>query len=92
MRISRVLYYSEPKKLITVSTVVYQTVDSKSTTLANGIMSEDDIIAWVKEEEEIMRSNECNLIGGIWQFNENNRVSTYVSSLKGIYDASIPKE
>ena len=39
-----------------------------------------------------MRSNECNLIGGIWQFNENNIVSTDVSSLKGIYDASIPQE
>ena len=39
-----------------------------------------------------MRSNEWNLIGGFWQFNEGNRVSTYVSSLKGIYYVSIPQE
>ena len=54
-------------------------------------MSEDEIIAWVKEEEAILRSNEWNLIGGIWQFNEDNRVSTDVSSLKGIHDESIPQ-
>ena len=51
-------------------------------------MREDEIIAWGKEGEAIMRSNECNLIGEIWQFNEDNRVSTYVSYLMGIYDAS----
>ena len=33
-------------KLITVSTTVDETADSKATTLANGIMSEDEIIAW----------------------------------------------
>ena len=80
------------KKFLTISTAVYETADSKATTLANGIMSEDEIIAWGKEEEAIMRSNERNLIGGIWQFNEENRVSTDVPSLKGIYDASIPQE
>ena len=55
-------------------------------------MSEDEIIDWVKEEEAILRSIEWNLIEGIWEFNENNRVSTYVSSLKGIYHASTPQE
>ena len=79
-------------KLLTVSTAVYETADSKATTLANGIMIEDEIIAWVKGEETIMRSNEWNLIGGIQKFNEDNIVSTYVSSLKGIYDASITQE
>ena len=64
----------------------------KQPIVANGIMSEDEIIAWGKEEEAILRSNEWNLIGGIRQFNEDNRVSTYVYSLKGIYDASIPQE
>ena len=66
-------------KLLTISTSVYGTDNIKDTTLANKIMSEDEIIAWGKEEEEIMRSNEWNLIGGIWQFNEDNRVSTDVS-------------
>ena len=51
-------------KLLTISTAVDETADSKSTKLANGIMSEDEIIAWVKEEESILRSNEWNLIGG----------------------------
>ena len=55
-------------------------------------MSEDEIIAWVKEEESILRINEWNLIGGIRKFNEENRVSTDVSYLKGIYDAIIPQE
>ena len=55
-------------------------------------MSKDDIIAWVKEEGAILRNNEWNLIGGIRQFNEEDRVSIDVSSLKGIYDASIPQE
>ena len=79
-------------KLLTIYTSVYETNDSKSTTFSNRIVSEDEIIAWGKEEESIMRSNEWNLIMGIWKFNEDNRVSTHVSSLKGIYDASIPKE
>ena len=38
-------------KLLTISTAVDETADSKATTLANGIMSEDEIIAWGKEEE-----------------------------------------
>ena len=63
MWISRVLYYSEPIKFLTIYTAVYETSDSKATTSANGIMSEDEIIAWGKEEEAIMISNECNLIG-----------------------------
>ena len=79
-------------KFLTISTAVDETADSKTTTLANVIMSEDEIIAWGKEEEAILRSNEWNLIGGIRKFNEDNRVSTDVSSLKGIYDASIPQE
>ena len=54
-------------------------------------MSEDEIITWGKKKEEIMRSNEWNLIGGIWQFNKDNRVSKDVSSLKGIFDAIIPQ-
>ena len=57
-------------KLLTISTAVYETSDSKATTLYNGIMSEDEIIAWGKEEESIMISNECNLIGRIRKFNE----------------------
>ena len=44
-------------RLITISTALYETSDGKATTLTNGIMSEDGIIAWGKEEEEIMRSN-----------------------------------
>ena len=32
------------------------------------------------------------MIGGIRKFNEDNRVSTDVSSLKGIYDAIINQE
>ena len=80
------------KKLLTISTAVYETADIKATILANGIMRKDDIIAWVKEEEAILRSNEWNLIGGIRKFNEENRVSTDVSFLKGLYDASIPQE
>ena len=55
-------------------------------------MSEDYIIPWVKSEEAILRSNEWNFIGGIQQFNEDNRVSTDVFFLMGIYDASIPQE
>ena len=35
-------------KMITISTVVDETANIKATTLANGIMSEDDIIASVK--------------------------------------------
>ena len=31
-------------------------------------------------------------LGGVQQFNEENRVSTDVTSLKGLYDASIPQE
>ena len=37
------------EKLLNISTEVYETADSKSTTLANGIISEDEVIAWVKE-------------------------------------------
>ena len=80
------------KKLLTISTAVDKTANIKATTLANGIMSEDDIVAWVKEEEEIMRSNEWNLIGGVQQFNEDNRASTDVTYLRGIYDASTTQE
>ena len=36
--------------------------------------------------------NEWNLIGGIQKFNKGNIMSTNVSSLKGMYDASIPQE
>ena len=54
-------------------------------------MSQDEIIDWGKEEESILRSNAWNLIGGIQKFNEDNRVLTDVSYLKGIYDASIPQ-
>ena len=36
------------EKLITISTSVDETADIKVTTLANGIMSKDDIIAWGK--------------------------------------------
>ena len=79
-------------KFLTISTSVYETADIKATTLANGIMSEDEIIAWGKEEEEILRSDEWNLIVGIRKFNEDNRFSTNVSSLKVIYDASTPQE
>ena len=35
-------------KFLTISTAVYETADSNATTLANGIMSEDYIIPWVK--------------------------------------------
>ena len=80
------------EKLITISTAVYETSHSKATTLITGIMSADDIITWGKEGEEILRSNEWNLIGGIRKFNEDNRFSTDVSSLKGIYDAIFPQE
>ena len=55
-------------------------------------MSEDEIDALVKEEVAIIRCNEWNLIGGVQQLNEENRVSTNVTSLKGIYDAITPKE
>ena len=55
-------------------------------------MIKDDIIAWGKEEEATLRSNEWNFIGGVQQFNEENIVSTDVTSLKGIYDASISQE
>ena len=37
--------------MIAISTAVDETADSKATTLANGIMSKDGIIAWGKEEE-----------------------------------------
>ena len=75
--------------MLTISTSVDETADRKATTLANGIMSKDEIISWGKEVEAIMRSNEWNLIWGFQQFNEDNRVSTDVTFLKGIYDASI---
>ena len=78
--------------LLTISTAVNETEDIKATTLTNGIMSQDEIIAWGKEEEAILRSNEWNLIGWIRKFNEGNRVSTDVSSLEDLYDASIPQE
>ena len=39
-------------KFLSISTAVYGTADS------NGIMSEDQIIAWGKEEEAILRNNE----------------------------------
>ena len=78
-------------KFITISTSVDETADSTAITLANVIMSEDEIIAWGKEEEEILRSNGWNLIGGVQKFNEENRVSKDVTYLKGIYDASIPQ-
>ena len=78
-------------KFLTIYTAVDETADSKATTFANGIMSEDEIIAWRKEEESILRSNEWNFIGGVQQFNEGNRVSTYVTSLKGIYDSINPQ-
>ena len=80
------------EELLTISTGVHKTADIKATTLANGIMREDDIIDWGKEEEAIMRSNEWNFIGGVQQYNEENRVLTDVTSLKFIYDASIPQE
>ena len=51
-------------KFLTISTAVYETANIKATTLANGIMSEDEIIDWGKEEEAILISNEWNLIGG----------------------------
>ena len=79
-------------KVLTISTEVSETANSKATTLANGIISKDEFIACVKEEEEILISNEWKFIGGTWQLNEDNRVSTDVSSLKGLYDASIPQE
>ena len=47
--------------------------------------------AWGKEEEAIQRSNDWNLIGGIQKLNEDNRVSTDVTSLKGTYDTSTPQ-
>ena len=50
-------------KLITIYTAVYETAYSKATTLANGIMSEDEIISWGKEEEATLRSNEWNSFG-----------------------------
>ena len=68
-------------KLLTISTAVDEIAYIKSTTLANGIMSKDEIIAWGKEEESILISNERNSIGGVQQFNEDNRVSTDVTSL-----------
>ena len=36
------------KKLLTISTAVDEIANSKATTLANGIMSEDEIIDWGK--------------------------------------------
>ena len=44
-------------KLLTIYTSVDEAANSKATTLANGIMSKYEIIAWGKEEEEILRSN-----------------------------------
>ena len=38
-------------KFLTIYTAVDETADSKAITLANGIMSEDEFIAWGKEEE-----------------------------------------
>ena len=78
--------------MLTISTAVYEIADSKSTTLANLIRSKDEIIAWGKEEEAILRSDEWNYIRGIRKFNEDNRFLKDVSSLKGIPDASIPQE
>ena len=43
---------------LTISTSVHETADSNSTTLANIIMSKDEIISWGKEEEATPRSNE----------------------------------
>ena len=37
-------------KLLIISTAIYETADIKATILANLIMSEDEIIYWVKEE------------------------------------------
>ena len=37
-------------KLLTISTAVHETADSKSTKIANVIMSEDEIISWGKKE------------------------------------------
>ena len=36
-------------KLLIISTTVYETSNSKATALANGIISKDKIIAWVKK-------------------------------------------
>ena len=36
------------ENFLTISTAVDKTADSKATTLANGIMSEDEIIDWGK--------------------------------------------
>ena len=72
-------------KFLTISTAVYETANSKARTLANGIISKDEIIAWGKEEEATMKKNEWNLIERIRKLNEENRVSTDVSSLKGMY-------
>ena len=80
------------RKLFTISTSVDETDYIKATTLANGIMNKDDIISWGKEYEEILISNECNLIGWVQKFNEYNWVLTDVTSLKGVYDASILQE
>ena len=46
------------ERLLTIYIAVDGTADNKSKTMANGIMSEDEIIAWGKEEEAILRSNE----------------------------------
>ena len=43
--------------LLTISTAVDETANIKATILANGIMSEDEIVSWGKEEEAILRSN-----------------------------------
>ena len=61
MRLSRVLYYSEPI-FFTISTAEDEPADSKATTSDIGLMNEYEIIAWGKEEEAILRSNEWNLI------------------------------
>ena len=78
--------------LLTISTAVYETSKCKATTFENVIMRKYYIIAWRKEEEAILRCNEWNLIGGIRKIKKDKIVSTDVSSLKCIYDASIPQE
>ena len=35
-------------KFLTISTALYETANRKATTFANRVMSEGDIIAWVK--------------------------------------------
>ena len=70
MRLSRVLYYSEPRNCSTYLQQYIKHLISKATTLVNGIMSKDKIITWGQEEEAILRSNQCRFIGGVQQINE----------------------